>query len=389
MRRSDVGNSLQPYLVKCDSHPHCHALVAPPTLRRLPDSVAVAHDLTQAMQALERLKVATELLPNGDLLTRTLARREAVQSSQIEGTRTQLHELLEYELTQASDGLPPDAAITERYVQALEHGLRSIRSANARSAIDTGLVKAMHAILMQDAPSHVLAGRYRINQVWIGSGQRIEDATFVPAPPARIAECMEELAQSMLQYTPRNDEPWRLPVVAQIAIAHAQFETIHPFADGNGRTGRLLLPLILAAENYPPLYLSGRLLHHRRAYYDALGDVQLRANWQPWLKLLCQAVIEASDGAIAIAKDLNTLRDDWQSRLTGLRADATARKLPTYLLGHPVVTVKQTASAFGISFVAANRAIEQLLKHGILSVARQRRNRVFHATEVLSRLERE
>jgi Fic family protein len=388
MRRADVSSELHPYLVKCNSHPHCHALVAPPTPRRLPDDPAVSHHVMHATQALERLKVTADLLPNADMVTRTLARREAVQSSQIEGTRTQLHELLEYEATQSREGLPPDATVTERYVQALDLGLGRVRETGTRSALDSRLVKGMHAVLMQDAPAHVRAGEYRNTQVWIGSG-RIEDAVFVPAPPDRIAECMDDLEQSMLQDSSREDETWRIPVVAQIAIAHAQFETIHPFADGNGRTGRLLMPLILAAEGYPPLYISGRLLRHRRAYYDALADVQLRANWGPWMRLLCQSVVEASDGAIAIAKDLNAIRANWLSRLADLRSDATALRLPAFLLGHPVVSVKQVATAFGISFVAANRAIEQLVGRGILNEPRQHRNRTFHAAEILSRLERE
>jgi Fic family protein len=388
MHRAEVSSKLHRYLVKCASHPHCHALVAPPTPRRLPADPAVAYDAMDAMQALERLKVATDLLPNGDMVTRTLARREAVQSSQIEGTRTQLHELLEYEATHGRDGLPPDAIVTERYVQALDLGLGRVRELGTRSALDTRLVRGMHAVLMQDAPAHVRAGEYRNTQVWIGGG-RIEDATFVPAPPDRIVECMDDLEQTMLQCAPHEDEPRRIPVVAQIAIAHAQFETIHPFVDGNGRTGRLLMPLILAAEGYPPLYISGRLLRHRRAYYDALADVQLRASWGPWMRLLCQSVVEASDGAIAIAKDLNAIRTNWLSRLADLRSDATALRLPAFLLGHPVVSVKQVAAAFGISFVAANRAIDLLVERGILNEPRQRRNRAFHATEILSRLERE
>jgi Fic family protein len=388
MRRADVSRALHRYLVKCTAHPHCHALVAPPTPRRLPDDPAVAQQVMHAMQALERLRVATDLLPNSDMVTRTLARREAVESSQIEGTRTQLHELLEYEATQSRDGLPPDATVTERYVQALDLGLARVRAPGTRSALDTRLVTDMHAVLMQDAPEHVRAGMYRDSQVWIGNG-RIEDAVFVPAPADRIAGCMGELEQSMLQYAPREDEPWQIPVVAQIALAHAQFETIHPFADGNGRTGRLLMPLILAAERYPPLYISGRLLRHRRAYYDALADVQLRANWGPWVRLLCRSVVDASDGAIAIAKDLDNIRKDWLTRLADLRSDATALRLPTFLLGHPVVSVKQVAQAFGISFVAANRAIEQLVARAILTEPRQRRNRTFHAGEVLSRLGKE
>jgi len=387
MRRADVSTTLKPYLVRCDDHPHCVAMVAPPTPRRLPDGAAAVQDTTRAMQALERLKTAVALLPNTDMVTRTLARREAVQSSQIEGTRTQLHELLEYEATQGSEGLPADAAVTERYVQALDEGLRAIRSTGSRTALDTPLVRRMHAILLQDTPN-AGPGEYRRVQAWIGAG-RIEDAIFVPAPPGRIPACMDELEASMLRYAPREDEQWELAPVARIAIAHAQFETIHPFADGNGRVGRLLMPLILAAEGYPPLYLSGVLLRYRRAYYDALADVQLRGHWTPWLTLLCRAVVSACDDAVAIAQDLNALRERWLGKLSDLRSDATAHKLPTFLLGHPVTSVNQVAQSFGISFVAANRAIDQLVARGILTEPARRRNRVFHAHEILARLQRE
>lgn len=388
MRLTDLSPTLRPLLVKCDETPQCWALVAPPTPRRLPDGAAMAEGVSQAMQALQRLRMATGLLPNVDLVTRTLARREAVQSSQIEGTRTQLPQLLEYEATRGVDGLPADAVVTERYVLALEQGLAALRHAGTRQALDARLLRTMHATLMQDAPPSLRAGDYRTTQAWIGTG-RIEDATFVPAPPAHIDVCMDELEASMLQYAPREDESWVLPVVAQVAIAHAQFETIHPFVDGNGRCGRLLMPLILAAEGYPPLYLSGTLLRQRRAYYDALADVQLRADWAPWLRLLCRAVVEACDGAIAITRDLDTIRAAWMGQLDGLRIDAAARRLPAFLLGHPVVAVRQVAEAFGISFNAANRAIEQLVDRGILTEPGQRRNRVFHATEILRRLERE
>ena len=387
MRKSNIHRSLHPHLVKCPSHPHCHALVAPPTLRQLPDSMDIAGGISKAAQALEQLKLATELLPDTDMVTRTLARREAVSSSQIEGTRTQLHELLEYEATQSRDGMPADTTVTARYVQALEHGLEALRKRRSRKAITAQLIRKMHAILMQDAPAHVMAGHYRNTQAWIGS-DRIEDANFVPIPPNRIAACMAELEASMLLYAPRKEEHGHLSVVAQIAIAHAQFETIHPFADGNGRAGRLLMPLILAAESYPPLYLSGWLLRHRRAYYDALLDVQLRANWIPWIALMSRAVVDSCDSAIAIARDLKALRDEWLTRLSSLRADATARRLPTWLLGHPVVTVKQIASAMNVSYVVANRAAEQLVAHGILREPVRRRNRVFHATEILERLQR-
>ncbi|MFZ7097092.1 Fic family protein [Luteimonas dalianensis] len=388
MRRSDVARKLHPHLVRCDEYPHCHALVAPPAPRGLPDGAAVGRELSDAMLALERLKATARHLPNLDMITRTLARREAVQSSQIEGTRTRLPELFEYEATHSADGLPDDAAVTERYVQALEVGLSAVRAADSRRALDLDLVRAMHRTLMQGAPAAMRPGRFRDVQAWIGSG-RIEDATFVPAPPSRVAACMEELEASMLQYAPREDEQWTLSPVAQIAIAHAQFETIHPFVDGNGRVGRLLMPIILAAEGYPPVYLSGTLLRHRRAYYDALADIQLRWDWSPWVRMLGRAVIESCDSAVALANDLERIRDEWAGRLAGLRSDATAHRLPAYLLGHPVVTVNQVANAHGISFVAASRAINQLVERKILTEPKRRRNRVFHAAEILARLERD
>lgn len=135
------------------------------------------------------------------------------------------------------------------------------------------------------------------------------------------------------------------------------------------------------------LHASSR--HQQRAYYDALADAQLRASWGPWMRLFCQSVVEASDGAIAIDKDLNAIRANWHSQLADLRSDATALQLPAFLLGHPVVSVKQVEAAFEVSFVAANRAIEQLVERGILNEPRRRRNRAFHATEILSRLEQE
>lgn len=388
MRSADLAPTLRPYLVKAEGHPHCHALVAPPTPRRLPDGAAAGRELPEAMLALERLRATTRHLPNADMVTRTLARREAVQSSQIEGTRTRVQELFEYEATRSIDGLPADATVTGRYVQALELGLSAVRQAGSRRALDLDLVRSMHRTLMQDSPQGAAPGQFRDIQAWIGSG-RIEDAAFVPAPPSHVPACMQELEASMLQYAPREDEQWSLSPVAQIAIAHAQFETIHPFADGNGRTGRLLTPVILAAEGYPPLYVSGTLLRHRRAYYDALADIQLRWNWGPWLGLLGRAVMEACDSAITLADDLERIREDWAGRLSGLRADATAHRLPTYLLGHPVVTVNQVAEAHAISFVAASGAINQLVERKILSEPKRRRNRVFHAAEILARLERD
>src|ERR1700754_2439722 len=234
MRKTDLSVERQRSLVKCDApYTHCHALVPPATPRVLSISANVSSSLHLAHEALGRLQSSVASLPNTDLITRTLARREAVQSSQIEGTQTQLPELFEYEATQGTGEATADAKITERYVVALKEGLDSLQQ-SGRDGLSIATVKRLHAVLMQDATDRLRAGEWRDTQAWIGAG-RIEDATFVPPPPSHIDTCMVELEKSMLQYARGEEEHYEISVIARLAITHAQFETIHPFADGNGR----------------------------------------------------------------------------------------------------------------------------------------------------------
>jgi Fic family protein len=388
MRRDQIAPNLQQYLVPAHGHANALALVAPPTPRGIPDGGRYHALFGNADAALRQLQVAMARIPEADLVTRTLARREAVASSQIEGTRTNLPQLLAYEATRGTAGLPPDVTVTERYVVALQLGLDRVR-AEGRSALDLPLIHRMHAVLMQDQVDAMPIGAWRNEQAWIGGSPRIEDATFVPAPPARIAGCMAEMADSILQYQPRADEQGALTLVAQLAVAHAQFETIHPYADGNGRTGRLLLPLLLAAEGYPPLYLSGALLRAKPAYYAALAAVQLRGDWAPWLEMLCRAIVEASDESVAIASDLVALAERWERQLARFRSHSATRRLPRFLLGHPVLSVQQAAAGLRISQPAANAALNNLLAEGIVGLANERQwGRVFQADEILQRLDR-
>lgn len=389
MRRADVSRDRQQYLVKCDKpHDNCYALVPPATPRVLPQSLAMQMQLPRAHEALGNLRASAATLPNADLITRTLARREAVQSSQIEGTKTNLSELLEYEATRGQDGSTADVTEVERYVRALAMGQTVLGEQQGRRAISIILIKDMHRLLLETAPARLRPGEYRDAQVWIGGG-RIEDATFVLSPPEAIPKCMDELETSMLQYEPREDEVTVMSIVTQLAVAHAQFETIHPFFDGNGRIGRLIMSLMLAAEGYPPLYLSGFLLRHRRAYYDALANVQLQGHWEAWVTFLCAAVIRSAETSIAIATDLNGIHDEWVVELSDLKAHSAVRQFPRLLLSHPVVSVNQAAEELGISFVTANNAVKVLIERGILAESKAKRNRVFHATRILERLERE
>ncbi|HEY4291862.1 Fic family protein [Luteibacter sp.] len=390
MRQQDLTPARRRQLIACaPPHGHCKALLPPATPRTLTLSHEASASIQQASAALGRLHAATRLLPNTGLITRTLARREAVQSSQIEGTRTQLSELLEYEATRSLDGSNPDAQVTERYVIALDRGLQSLRTPDD-GGITLELVHALHRTLMEDAAPHVNAGAWRDSQAWIGAG-RIEDATFVPPPPNYIDECMRELERSMLRYERGDDEFWELSIVVRLALTHAQFETIHPFADGNGRVGRLLMPLMLAEAGYPALYLSGYLLRYRQAYYAALAGVQLREEWDNWIGFLCRAIVAACDTSIAIAEDMNLMAERWQAQLSDLRKDAAARKVPRLLLGHPIIGINELASLLGTSFQTASTAVELLVERGILHSPSPatRRGRVFRARELLDRLERD
>ncbi len=388
MRRDQVAIGRQPYLVPVPGDPNVLALVAPPTPRAVPDGGRYTARFAEAHAALGRLQGVMSHLPNADMVTRTLARREAVRSSQIEGTQTNLLQLLTYEATQGMGGLPADVKVTERYVTALQYGLARIRQ-QGRRGLGLSLIHELHAQLMQDNASRFPVGAYRTDQVWIGAGTRIEDATFVPAPPAQIQGCMDEMAASILQYAARDDEQGELSLVAQLAIAHAQFETIHPYHDGNGRTGRLLLPLLLAAEAYPPLYLSDALLRARTTYYSALASVQLRGDWGPWIELLTGSVVESCNESIAIAQDLIALAERWERQLGRYRSHSATRRLPRFLLGHPVLSVQQAVEGLGISQPAANAALNNLLTEGIVSLVDQRQwGRVFQATDILERLDR-
>ena len=388
MRRDQISADRQQYLVPVPGHPNVHALVAPPTPRVIPDAGRHHARFAEAHAALGRLQGAMAHIPDADMVTRTLARREAVKSSQIEGTKANLPQLLTYEATRSVGGMPPDVQVTERYVTALQLGLARIRE-GGRQTLGVQLVHGLHALLMQDDAARFPVGAYRTDQVWIGDSGRIEDATFVPAPPAQVPGCMDELAASILQYAPREDEQGELTLVAQLAIAHAQFETIHPYHDGNGRTGRLLLPLLLAAEGYPPLYLSGALLRARPAYYAALAGVQLRGDWGPWLQLLARVIDESCSESISIAQDLVAMAERWEQRLDRYRSHSATRRLPRFLLGHPVLSVQQAVEGLGISQPAANAALNNLHAEGIVSLVSERQwGRVFQATEILQRLDR-
>ncbi len=245
MRASDFSPDRRKHLVAVPGRENVKALV-PPRCPRTLDALPVLDVLVAAERAIASTAAVARLLPRPDLITRSLERREAVLSSQIEGTRTDLTQLLEYEATGSGEGLPDDAGITLGYVHALDHGLRVVRRDGGRRNLTLDLIRQLHRVLMSGAEYRYPEGpgEWRQGQNWIG-GRRIEDATFVPPPVSHLEACLLDL-EDFLQVDISSTAMMALPL--RLAVAHAQFEAIHPFSDGNGRVGRLLPPLMLAAE---------------------------------------------------------------------------------------------------------------------------------------------
>lgn len=388
MKTSDLSPARQKLLVPCVDYPGALALVPPPAPRVF-DLRGLGDELRRASSALELLKALSSRLPNPDLITRTADRREAVRSSQIEGTHSGVNDLFTYEATGSDEGLPPDVQVTRNYVVALEYGLRKVRE-RGPSAIDCKLVKELHAHLMDGVGYHGAPGEFRMKQNWIGGGGNIYRALFVPPPPGHVQACMDDL-ESLFTYSPAEEEQMVPSIVIRMAFAHAQFETIHPFVDGNGRVGRILLPLMLAAEGYPPVYLAGYLKDNQREYYDCLAGVQLRDEWSEWLRFFAYGVEVAVQESMRTALDLEGILSRWKEQLAQLRlrSQAVIYKFPELMIGTPVLTAHHAKNALGISFPAASAALAQLEQMGILvQPVKQQRNRIFVAKEVIDVLNR-
>ena len=388
MKKTDLCIARQKLLVPVEGYSGAFALVPPPTPRFI-QLTGMHNELIRAHEALSALKTLTEQLPKPDLVMRTLDRREAVRSSQIEGTHSDVNDLLVYEATGSHEGLPSDVLVTLNYVKALDHGLKEVRRINGVDVLTNELIKALHLQLMTGVKDFKgTPGEFRKKQNWIG-GFKIYNARFVPPPACKVQDCMNDL-ESFLQYTPGEEEQMEVSIVLRMAIAHAQFETIHPFIDGNGRVGRLLLPLMLAAEGYPSIYLAGFLKSNQKAYYDALANVQLQEKWSDWVTFFATGFEQAAHESMITARELLAILERWQMAVNalGLRSDSVIKRFPELLIANPVVTVKQVKDLLGITFPTANAALAKLKEMGILVQTERQRNRVFMAMEVITLLDK-
>lgn len=320
------------------------------------------------------------MLPNPHLLIRPFIGREAVLSSRIEGTRTSLSELLAFE-GDADDAQAQSSDVFEvaNYVHALEYGLSQVDTI----PVCNRLIKEMHQRLMTGVRGdNQDPGNFRRIQNWIGApGAGIKEATFVPPPVPMMNKCMNSLEK----YINSTSD---LPPLVRIALIHYQIETIHPFIDGNGRIGRLLITLMLCSEKLLPqplLYLSAYFENHRRDYYDLLLSVSQRGNWVDWVSFFLQGVSEQASDASKRSRKIMDLWQIYRNRLQHGRASAVALQALDFTFANPVFTAKRMATSLNITIRSAQQNIEKLMQEGMLNeITGRQRYRVYRANELFS-----
>lgn len=333
----------------------------------------------QALVELGRLDSVASLLPDTSLFLYMYIRKEAVLSSMIEGTQSSLSDLLFFELDQAPGAPLDDVREVCNYVSALEHGLKRLGEG---FPLSLRLLREMHALLLDKGRgSTQTPGEFRRSQNWIG-GTRPGNAVFVPPPAELISECLGHLELFL------HDQPEPTPVLVKAALAHVQFETIHPFLDGNGRLGRLLITLLLCEQNIlrePLLYLSLYFKTHRQRYYELLGQVRTNGDWEAWLEFFAEAVVLTATQAVATSRRLHELAAADREKLTTLgRAADSAIQIHKALLAHPVATAKSLGYRTGISPATVNKSLVLLERLGIVrETTGRKRDRVFSYGGVL------
>lgn len=327
-----------------------------------------------ALLALGRLDAVTNLLPNAALLLYSFVRKEAVLSSMIEGTQSSLADLMLFELDEQPSVPLEDAREVSRYVAALEHGLARVRGG---FPLSLRLIREVHQVLMgaEGRGAKLTPGEFRSSQVWIG-GTRPGNAVFVPPPVHELGECLKFFERFL------HDVPEFTSPLVKAALAHVQFETIHPFLDGNGRVGRLLIALQLAVDGLlrePMLYLSLHFKEHRQTYYELLNAVRLSGDWEAWLEFFADAVLASATQAVASAKRLLEMASADSQRIAGLgRAAGSAVAIHQVLQRQPIATAASLVAATGLTPATVNKALAHLERIGVVVELTQKlRGRVF------------
>lgn len=322
--------------------------------------------LANAEGALAMLNERVGMLPDVDMFVYMYMRKEAVFSNQIEGTQSSLNDLLEEEAQMPSAIRPKDVAENIRYVAAMNYGIERLKSL----PVSMRLVREIHKVLMQagDGSSHVKPGEIRRSQNWIGpAGCTLKDAAFIPPPPGELGKALSELER----FLHAKD---KLPLLIKIGLAHAQFETIHPFLDGNGRVGRLLITLLLCerkALNKPALYFSHYLRLHRSEYYAGLNSAREKGDWEGWLEFFLTGMAHAANDAASTARAIILLREKHRNLIVQEFGASAGKALVTldWLYSHPIISIAQAAEMTGTTYPPAAKLIRRLVDAGILTEA--------------------
>ncbi len=343
--------------------------------------VELLSTLSAADRAVGQLAGIMRALPNPRLLIRSFIGREAVLSSRIEGTQASLSDLFQFEVSPSVEERVPDVLEVHNYVRALDHGIQRLR----QIPLSLNLVRELHGILLSGVRgAHVRAGEFRAVQNWIGATRRIEDATYVPPPPERLGPPLDALERFI-------NLPSRIPLLVRIAQAHYQFEAIHPFEDGNGRVGRLIISLMLdnaRAIPHPVLYLSAYFERHRDRYYRLLLGVSQRGEWHEWVDYFLHGVTQQSIDAVERSSLLVTLRNEWATKCQTARTSALLLRLVDGLFRNPFLTLASATRLLGTRAQSAQNNINLLIEHEILrEVTGQKRNRVYAAPRIIDILE--
>jgi Fic family protein len=329
--------------------------------------------LERANQALGRLDGLASILPDLPLFIYAYIRKEAVLSSQIEGTQSSLSDLLLFENDEAP-GVPlADVQEVSNYVAALNHGLVRLRGG---FPVSLRLIREIHEVLLSKGRgSGKQPGEFRRSQNWIG-GTRPGNAAFVPPPPELVMECMGHLERFL------HEERPEMPLLVKVALVHVQFETIHPFLDGNGRLGRLLITFLLCAGGAlrePILYLSLFFKKNRPAYYELLDRVRASGDWEAWLDFFLTGVTTTADQAVSAARRIRTLLDEDRGKIESLgRSAASVLRVFQHAQTTPILSIGGAATRTCISFPTVASAVERLRRLGILrEITGKRRERFF------------
>lgn len=336
--------------------------------------------LDKATRAMGELDALAKLLPDISLFLYMYVRKEALLSSQIEGTQSSLSDLLLFENNEKADVPVDDVEEVSNYIAALNHGLKRMKDG---FPLSTRLIREMHAILLRGGRgSNKAPGEFRRSQNWLG-GTRPGNARYIPAPPELVGELMSDLEKFI------HAEEQNLPTLIKASLIHVQFETIHPFLDGNGRLGRLLITLLLCASDalvQPILYLSLYFKEHRQIYYDLLQDVRTKGDWEAWCEFFLDGVKETATQASADAKRIIDLleRDRKRIGLIG-KASKSALKIHEYLLKKPFLSITKTAKELKLSVPTTTNAVLKLEEIGLLKeLTGGARNRLFSYTDYLA-----